>query len=483
MKASIFIYGLLSTVHSLLSPVYGLKSEVLTRGGLERTYHIYLPASYGKSRPVPLLIVLHGGGGTGQGMERLTRGGFNILADREGFIIVYPDGVEKHWNDGRDIRTWRAHRERIDDVGFLSALIDRVAKDWNIDPQRVFATGISNGGLMSYRLACELSHKISAIAVVTASLSEELFAQCSPAKPISVLIMNGTKDPLVPYGGGEITGPFGVRKFGKVVSTAETVQFWVKHNACPDELVIKQEPDEDPKDGTRVRREVYSPCKNNTQVVLYTIEGGGHTWPSGWQYLPERVIGKTSQDITATDVIWEFFSHLPPASPVSLSPTSSTFTSIEGFPYAQQSHPNTCGVAALVMLLQYYGVPISEQDLIKEYPDVYEKGWYLPWLWEYAGKKGLKVEYGTGDIGKVKDFVLRGIPVLVYQYSHKTGKPHFRIVTGYDEEKRVFILQDPAKQMGKDSHLSFSEFEELWNLPWFTGSEGKKSHFYFVVRK
>jgi polyhydroxybutyrate depolymerase len=130
-------------------------------GGLERIYRIHIPPSYDKARLSPLLIALHGGGGTGKKMEKLTLGGFNKLSDREGFIVVYPDGIEKHWNDGRENVSYRAHREKVDDVGFLSALIDALMKERNIDRNLVYVTGISNGAMMSFRLACELSQKIT----------------------------------------------------------------------------------------------------------------------------------------------------------------------------------------------------------------------------------------------------------------------------------------------------------------------------------
>jgi polyhydroxybutyrate depolymerase len=273
--------------------------------GLERTYRIHMPPSYDKSTPLPLLIALHGGGGSGEKMEELTLRGFNRLSDKEGFIVVYPDGIEKHWNDGRENVKYRAHREKIDDVGFISALIDYLVKQYNIDIKQVYATGISNGAMMSFRLGCELSEKIAAIAPVAGSMPENLPTRCSPSRSISVLIISNTEDPLVPWGGGEIR--FGRQKFGKVLSVPESVKFWVNHNQCLSSPAISIEPDRDLKDGTRVRREAYNQCREGMEVALYAIEGGGHTWPGGYQYLPEWIIGKTSRDIDADEVIWDFF--------------------------------------------------------------------------------------------------------------------------------------------------------------------------------
>jgi polyhydroxybutyrate depolymerase len=133
----------------------------IMHNGLKRSYLIHLPPD-DKSRPMSLVIALHGGGGTGSRMEKLTQGGFNALSDREGFIVVYPDGLEKHWNDGRSVKEagWRAHKENVDDVGFISALIEHLVKEQNVDPKRVYITGVSNGALMASKLACEKTEKI-----------------------------------------------------------------------------------------------------------------------------------------------------------------------------------------------------------------------------------------------------------------------------------------------------------------------------------
>jgi polyhydroxybutyrate depolymerase len=160
---------------------------------------------------------------------------------------------------------------------------------------------------MSYRLACELSEKIAAIAPVAGNIPENLLMACSPSRPVSVLAINNVNDPLVPFVGGEVTGPFGMKKLGKVLSASESVKLWVKHNKCSPAPVLTYEPDIDPHDGTRIKKETYSNGESNSEVVLYIIEGGGHTWPGGQQYLSERIIGKTSRDMNADEVIWDFF--------------------------------------------------------------------------------------------------------------------------------------------------------------------------------
>ena len=278
-------------------------------GGLKRTWLIHIPLSFDKTRSVPLLIALHGGGGTGRNMVKLTLGGFDKISDKRGFIVVYPDGIEKHWNDGRSSEEtrYRVHKENIDDVGFISALIDYLIKTMNIDRKRVYITGMSNGAIMSYRLACDLTEKIAAIAPVAGNIPQNLLSSCSPSGSVSVLAFNNVNDPLVPFEGGDVTGPYGLKKLGKVLSAQESVKFWVNNNNCSITPVITYEPDKNPQDGTRVRKESYLNGKNDTEVVLFVIEGGGHTWPGGYQYFGEGVIGKTSRDINANEVIWDFF--------------------------------------------------------------------------------------------------------------------------------------------------------------------------------
>lgn len=277
----------------------------LTWGGLVRTYRLHLPPAPAQAKPLPLVIALHGKGGNGAEMEELTLGGFNTLADRDGCAVVYPDGINKYWNDGRADSTYRAHRVNIDDVGFISALIDLLLKERNLEKDRVYVTGMSNGALMAHRLACELTGKIAAIAPVTGNLPAVPAYPCSPSRPVAVLLINGTADPIVPWEGGKIR--LGLRRMGKVLSVTKTVKFWVAHNHCTPTPVVTWEPPGGAPDGTRVRKEVYPGGRAGSEVILYAIEGGGHTWPQGYRYLPEMFIGKTSQELDANAVIWNFF--------------------------------------------------------------------------------------------------------------------------------------------------------------------------------
>lgn len=307
---SSFLFGLLFFGSLSLNYISSKNhADSIVIGGLKRTWLIHVPSSYDLNKPMPLLIVLHGGGGTGRNMVKLTQGGFDKISDKKGFVVIYPDGIEKHWNDGRrsEETGYRAHKENIDDVGFISALIDHLINKMNIDPKRVYVTGMSNGAIMTYRLACRLSGKIAAIAPVAGNIPQNIFKSCAPSNPVSVLAINSTNDPLVPFSGGNVTGPYGMKKLGKVISTEESVMFWVNNNNCSVNPIITLEPDNDPMDGTRVRRKEYKNGKNNSEVVLFVIEGGGHTWPGGYQYLGKQIIGNTSHDINATKVICDFF--------------------------------------------------------------------------------------------------------------------------------------------------------------------------------
>lgn len=274
---------------------------------IERTYIVHIGHSYEPENPVPLVFVLHGGGGTGSSMPTYT--GFNAIADRENFILVYPDGVENHWNDGREPKVYTTHIENTDDVGFISALIDHLLLDLNIDTKSVYVTGISNGGMMSHRLACELSDRIAAIAPVASSIPANMADIWNPSRRVSVLIINGTDDPLVLWEGGEII--LAGKKMGTTLSVDGTVEFWTEENGCTAEPVITQLSERDKYDGTSIQIEAHGECADGTDVVLYRVIDGGHTWPGSYQYASESVIGKTSREFDASEIIWQFFEEHP----------------------------------------------------------------------------------------------------------------------------------------------------------------------------
>lgn len=283
--------------------------KTLLFDGINRTYLLHEPKHQPGER-LPLVIILHGGGGTSYGMVKITQGGFDELADKERFFVIYPDGVNKHWNDGRNTND-AENRTTANDTGFISSLIDYMISTYAIDPKRVYVTGMSNGAIMSYVLGCKLADKIAAIAPVDGNISEVTYGVCTPSCPVSLLAINNTSDPLVPWDGGDVTLPFSKKKFGKVKSVKASVDFWVNIDGCntiPTKTTI---PDKDPDDASHVILFSYDNGKNGTQVQLYAIYGGGHTWPGGMQYLPIFIIGYTCNDINADKVIWEFFKQHP----------------------------------------------------------------------------------------------------------------------------------------------------------------------------
>lgn len=286
-------------------------SGSILHDGLTRTFVYYVPDNL-PDGPVPLLFCLHGGGGTGMSTIMVTLGRFNQLAERDKFIAVYPDGVSNQWNDCRSdasIITGEA-----DDTGFIAATIDWFSAGFSIDARRVYACGISNGAMMSYRLAFELSDRIAAVAAVVGNLPAN--SECSgPTNPIPVLIMDGTVDPLMPYDGGFVAG----QAFrGLVLSVDSTVSFWVSFTRSASVPVIEDLPDTNATDDSTVTRFSYSGGARDSEVILCRVNGGGHTWPGGLQYQPVMAIGPTNRDINACDEIWDFFRrHQSPA------PTSS----------------------------------------------------------------------------------------------------------------------------------------------------------------
>jgi polyhydroxybutyrate depolymerase len=256
------------------------------------------------------VLIFHGG--FGSGADLASRIGMNAVADRAGFVAVYPDAFDKHWNDGRETTA-----SGPNDVNFVTALVERVRSNRPIDPRRIYATGLSNGGYFTLRLACERADLLAAVAPVMSTFPAPLRERCRPTRPLPLLLIGGTADPLVPWTGGELKrGPQLGGKGGTVISVHDTIEFWRKHNGCSSRAREIALPDRDPGDGTRVMETRFGSCKDDTEVVLVAVEGGGHTWPGA----PERpriarIVGRTSRDIDASEVIWEFFRRHPSAPP------------------------------------------------------------------------------------------------------------------------------------------------------------------------
>jgi len=269
--------------------------EEVVSNDLVRRYHVHLPSNYEVSSFFPLLIALHGRLGTGKKMIRQT--GFNVIADREGFIVVYPEGFKRGWADGRGIT--HADKQGVDDVAFIDKLIKVLQEKFSIDHTRIYVAGHSNGGFMAQRLAIERSHKFAAVAVVAASLSVWLASRFIPSRPMPVSFINGTADPVTPYVGGRQPGG------ARVLSVEDTVKIWVRFNGC------KKSPEVQEIHGlngeTVVSVFTYSTCQDRTKVKLYRIEGGVHVWPGEAEGLPKSSFSELRSEIDASEEIWKFF--------------------------------------------------------------------------------------------------------------------------------------------------------------------------------
>jgi polyhydroxybutyrate depolymerase len=270
--------------------------------GEKREYVLYVPKSYDRSRPTPLVISMHGAGLWGAAQRDISR--WNALADNKGFIVVYPSGV-----GGNGVRIWRA--EPGDglkkDVRFISDLIDTLSASYTIDSTRIYANGLSNGGGMSFALSCTLSNRIAAVGLVAAAETlpwrwcggrEAGSGKWEAERPVPVISFHGTADPVVPYDGG--ASWISPRAFPNVARWSAN---WAQRNRC------EGKPVESRVTGDVTRLE-YLRCAGNASVVLYTIYGGGHTWPGGTP-LPEWFVGRTTQSIDATSLMWAFFTEHP----------------------------------------------------------------------------------------------------------------------------------------------------------------------------
>lgn len=277
------------------------QTETLTHEERERTYTVHVPASYTGATPVALVIGLHGGGGSAENFAQTSR--LSAAADEHGFIVVYPNGVSSGWNDGRRAILQLATRLNIDDVGFLTALIDALEARYNID--RVYMVGISNGGMMTLRFACERAERLAGLMTVVANMPDTVYESCHPSQPVPALMIFGEADPIIPYAGGAIGQGSRRGDIGVVVSAAQTLAAWMNANECAgagDETALPDLVD----DETRVYLTTPENCA--APVAFYRVENGGHGYPGdNLPRLRQALTGILTQDIDATELFVEFF--------------------------------------------------------------------------------------------------------------------------------------------------------------------------------
>lgn len=264
---------------------------LVTHDGLSRTYRLFVPSSYDASTELPLLLVFHGGFGSGEQVSRQT--GFDEIAEREGFIAVYPDGVT---SESREVvPTWNAGDccgyamlSKVDDVAFVDELLDSMETEFSIDSSRIYATGMSNGGMLSYRLACELADRIAAVAPVAGSIA---LGECRPGRPIPLIIFHGTADESVPYEGGPL------KRTGSMVPAApDLAATWAAMNGCTSEPIVTEV------DGYTETR--YEGCVDDATVTLLSIDGFPHAWPGSDH---GAIHSGADSPLDASEMIWSFF--------------------------------------------------------------------------------------------------------------------------------------------------------------------------------
>ncbi len=274
----------------------GDHSRTIESGNRTRRFQVHVPPKYDPKTPAPVVLALHGAAMTGEMMAKFS--GLNETADREGFVVVYPSGTGVGsfltWNAGGF--SGRMAENRPDDVAFIAAMLDELPKMLSIDPKRIYACGMSNGGMMCYRLAAELSDRIAAIAPVAGTMAIE---KCEPKRPVPVLHIHGRKDRIVPY-----EGPDGnIPAFMYFDSVEESVMTWVKIDECErtPRVEVLSKPDAD----SKVIRKTFSGGKDGSQVVLIVRENGGHNWPGRFAF--GKGLRKEAQVFVANDAIWDFF--------------------------------------------------------------------------------------------------------------------------------------------------------------------------------
>jgi polyhydroxybutyrate depolymerase len=280
----------------LLSVSFANKTNgAIISSGEKREYLLYVPKSYDRSKPTPLVISLHAAMNWPAYQMKISQ--WNKKADENGFIVVYPAGT------GTGPKTWFMEGaktpSRMPDVRFISELIDTLEAHYNIDPARIYANGMSNGGGMAFALSCTLSNRIAAIGAVSAAQSLSS-TWCADSTPVPMIAFHGTADPFVPYKGAP---PGWLNPTAPFPNVTTWTASWARRNHCasnPIDSVVAED----------VTRREYTGCARNASVVLYTVKGGGHQWPGG-KPIPEWIVGPLSNNVDATSQMWAFFREHP----------------------------------------------------------------------------------------------------------------------------------------------------------------------------
>lgn len=268
---------------------------------IKRNYLLHIPQIYKKQNKTrPLIFVFHGGGSKAENILHYSK--FNQLANKENFIVVYPNAIDKNWNDGRGVRKFQSHRENIDDAQFVFDMIKQVKKSYKIN--KIFITGISNGGMFTQYLAIKYPQHFKAAASVVGGMPKKITWHLKKKQAIPFLLMAGTKDPIMPYNGGGV-GFMGFR--GKIISMPKTIDLWVQINKTHATPKIVNIIDSNKKDNTRIEKITYGLKGSKSQVVFYKMNGGGHNWPGAKKGLAKFLVGNLPKDIDATKEIWDFF--------------------------------------------------------------------------------------------------------------------------------------------------------------------------------
>jgi polyhydroxybutyrate depolymerase len=321
--------------------------EKVTVDDVDRNFMVRLPKGYDAQKHYPVVILLHGMNQDAEDMERLTR--FDELADKNGIIAVYPIALHGRWNVGvrpqvqRPATMGPGRRGRYgngggypggggggypggggggypggggqqpqsrepeedrrpaaaDDVAFLNQMLDQMATKFSVDASRIYATGLSEGGFMSLRLGCALSDRVAAVAAVGAAMPKTMI--CVPSRPVPLVMISGTSDPVVPYGGGTEHN-----MSLATISVEDSAKAWAKIDRCGEKPEKSKLPVSG-KGAMETKVDTYDGCQQSAQVVLYSVKGAGNTWPGGEQYEAENTIGKTNEDLNADELIWNFF--------------------------------------------------------------------------------------------------------------------------------------------------------------------------------